>query len=97
MNADVLDAIERLGVTRVCHLTPLRNLVHIATGAGVLGVLHPIVAAVVAVLWLTLSRLTGKAAVASIASAHTCCSAPETGICICSMCARVMGPSRCTS
>ena len=40
----------------------------VATGAGVLGVLHPIVAAVVAALWLALSRLTGKAAVASIAA-----------------------------
>ncbi len=40
----------------------------VATGAGVLGVLHPIVAAAVAVIWLTLSRLTGKAAIASIAA-----------------------------
>jgi glycerol-3-phosphate acyltransferase PlsY len=40
----------------------------VATGAGVLGVLHPIVAAVVVALWLVLSRLTGKAAVASIAA-----------------------------
>jgi glycerol-3-phosphate acyltransferase PlsY len=40
----------------------------VATGAGVLGVLHPIVAAVVVTLWLALSRLTGKAAVASIAA-----------------------------
>jgi glycerol-3-phosphate acyltransferase PlsY len=34
----------------------------------VLGVLHPIVAAVVVALWLVVSRLTGKAAVASIAA-----------------------------
>jgi glycerol-3-phosphate acyltransferase PlsY len=40
----------------------------VATGAGVLAVLHPIVGAVVAALWLALSRLTGKAAVASIAA-----------------------------
>lgn len=38
----------------------------VATGAGVLAVLHPVVGAVVAVVWLSLSRLTGKAAVASI-------------------------------
>lgn len=36
MNAEVRAEVERLGVTRICHLTPLRNLVHIATGAGVL-------------------------------------------------------------
>jgi glycerol-3-phosphate acyltransferase PlsY len=40
----------------------------VATGGGVLGVLHPVVAAVVVALWLALSRLTGKAAVASIAA-----------------------------
>jgi len=40
----------------------------VATGAGVLGVLHPIVAVVVVGLWLVLSRLTGKAAIASIAA-----------------------------
>jgi glycerol-3-phosphate acyltransferase PlsY len=40
----------------------------VATGGGVLAVLHPIVAAVVAAVWLALSRLTGKAAVASIAA-----------------------------
>jgi hypothetical protein len=36
MNEEVLDEIERLQVTRICHFTPLRNLVHIATGAGLL-------------------------------------------------------------
>jgi acyl phosphate:glycerol-3-phosphate acyltransferase len=40
----------------------------VATGAGALVVLHPVVAAVLAALWLGLSRLTGKAAVASIAA-----------------------------
>jgi glycerol-3-phosphate acyltransferase PlsY len=40
----------------------------VATGAGALVVLHPVVAAVLAVLWLGVSRLTGKAAVASIAA-----------------------------
>ena len=40
----------------------------VATGAGALVVLHPVVAAVIAVLWLAVSRLTGKAAVASIAA-----------------------------
>jgi hypothetical protein len=28
----------RLGITRLCHLTPLRNLVHIASGEGLLSV-----------------------------------------------------------
>jgi acyl phosphate:glycerol-3-phosphate acyltransferase len=54
----------------VGHIFPLtrglRGGKGVATGAGVLFVLHPIVAAVVAALWLALSRLTGKAAVASI-------------------------------
>jgi glycerol-3-phosphate acyltransferase PlsY len=40
----------------------------VATGAGALVVLHPLVAGAIAVLWLALSRLTGKAAVASIAA-----------------------------
>ena len=40
----------------------------VATGAGVLVVLHPLVAAAVAAIWLALSRLTGKAAIASIAA-----------------------------
>jgi hypothetical protein len=34
VNAEVLAEVERLGITRVCHFTPYRNLVHIATGAG---------------------------------------------------------------
>lgn len=36
MNVKVLAEVERLRITRICHLTPLRNLVHIATGAGLL-------------------------------------------------------------
>jgi hypothetical protein len=36
MNAEILAEVERLEITRLCHLTPLRNLVHIATGAGLL-------------------------------------------------------------
>jgi glycerol-3-phosphate acyltransferase PlsY len=40
----------------------------VATGAGALVVLHPVVAAVLAALWLAVSRLTGKAALASIAA-----------------------------
>ena len=61
-----------LGAAIVGHIFPVtrgfRGGKGVATGAGVLGVLHPIVAAVVAALWLGLSRLTGKAAVASIAA-----------------------------
>ncbi|MCU0259560.1 MAG: glycerol-3-phosphate 1-O-acyltransferase PlsY [Ilumatobacteraceae bacterium] len=38
----------------------------VATGAGVLVTLHPIVAAAAAALWFVLSKLTGKASVASI-------------------------------
>jgi glycerol-3-phosphate acyltransferase PlsY len=56
----------------VGHIFPitrgLRGGKGVATGGGVLAVLHPIVAAVVAALWVALSRLTGKAAVASIAA-----------------------------
>jgi ssDNA thymidine ADP-ribosyltransferase, DarT len=36
MNSKVEAEVERRGVTRLCHLTPLRNLVHIATGDGLL-------------------------------------------------------------
>lgn len=36
MNAEVLAEVERLRITRICHVTPLRNLVHIATGKGLL-------------------------------------------------------------
>ena len=36
VNGEVLAEVERLRITRICHLTPLRNLVHIATGAGLL-------------------------------------------------------------
>lgn len=40
----------------------------VATGAGVIAVLHPLIALVVAAVWLAISRLTRKAAVASIAA-----------------------------
>jgi hypothetical protein len=36
LNAEVFAEIERLGVTQICHLTPYRNLVHIATGDGLI-------------------------------------------------------------
>jgi hypothetical protein len=36
MNAEVLREVERRGITRICHFTPHRNLVHIATGTGLL-------------------------------------------------------------
>ena len=39
----------------------------VATGAGVMVVLHPAVVAALAVVWLSLSRVTGRAALASIA------------------------------
>jgi glycerol-3-phosphate acyltransferase PlsY len=38
----------------------------VATGGGVLAVIHPVVFASVVALWLAVSRLTGKASVASI-------------------------------
>lgn len=38
----------------------------VATGVGIVAVLHPIIAAVTCVLWVAISRFTGKAAVASI-------------------------------
>lgn len=34
MNDDVCQEAERRGITRLCHFTPFRNLVHIATGDG---------------------------------------------------------------
>ncbi len=40
----------------------------VATGGGVLAALHPVVFTVITAGWLVLSRLTGKAAVASIAA-----------------------------
>jgi glycerol-3-phosphate acyltransferase PlsY len=39
----------------------------VATGGGVMAVLHPAVVAALAVVWLVASRLTGRASVASIA------------------------------
>lgn len=36
MNEEVLGEAQRRGITRLCHFTPLRNLVHIATGDGLL-------------------------------------------------------------
>jgi ssDNA thymidine ADP-ribosyltransferase, DarT len=36
MNDDVRREAERRGITRLCHFTPFRNLVHIATGEGLL-------------------------------------------------------------
>ena len=39
----------------------------VATGAGVMVVLHPLVTVVLAVVWFVLSRLTSKASIASIA------------------------------
>ena len=39
----------------------------VATGAGVMAVLHPLVTVVLAVVWIVLSRLTSKASIASIA------------------------------
>ena len=53
------------------HVYPATRRFHggkgVATGAGVMIVLHPLVSAVLAVVWFTVSRLTGKAALASIA------------------------------
>ncbi len=52
------------------HIFPLTRRLRggkgVATGAGVIAVLQPVVAAVVAAIWLVVSRVTGKAAVASI-------------------------------
>ena len=36
MIAEIKQEAERRGITRLCHLTPYRNLVHIATGDGLL-------------------------------------------------------------
>ena len=40
----------------------------VATGGGVIASLHPIVGLAVGAVWIVVSRLTGKAAVASIAA-----------------------------
>ncbi len=39
----------------------------VATGGGVMAVLHPLVTVVLAVVWIAVSRLTSKASIASIA------------------------------
>jgi glycerol-3-phosphate acyltransferase PlsY len=39
----------------------------VATGAGVMAVLHPLVTVVLAVVWIVVSRVTSKASIASIA------------------------------
>jgi glycerol-3-phosphate acyltransferase PlsY len=52
------------------HVYPVTRRFHggkgVATGAGVMIVLHPLVSVVLAAVWFAVSRLTGKAAVASI-------------------------------
>jgi glycerol-3-phosphate acyltransferase PlsY len=54
----------------VGHMFPVFRRFHggkgVATGSGALVVLHPVLAAVLAPTWWLVSRLTGKAAVASI-------------------------------
>lgn len=56
----------------VGHVFPIRSHFRggkgVATGGGVLAALHPLVGLATAATWLVLSRLTGKAAVASIAA-----------------------------
>ena len=46
----------------------LRGGKGVATGGGVIAVIHPIVGVAVGAIWLGVSRLTGKAAIASIAA-----------------------------
>jgi acyl phosphate:glycerol-3-phosphate acyltransferase len=45
----------------------LRGGKGVATGAGVMAVLHPVLVAALAVVWLFVSRATGRASIASIA------------------------------
>ena len=40
MNTAIRIASDRRGISRLCHLTPFRNLVHIATGNGLLSSQH---------------------------------------------------------
>ena len=58
------------GAAVVGHVFPfmrgLRGGKGVATGGGVIAVLHPIVGVAVGAIWLGVSRLTGKAAIASI-------------------------------
>lgn len=60
------------GAAIVGHVFPLMRRLRggkgVATGGGVIAVLHPAVGVVVALIWLAVSRLTGKAAIASIAA-----------------------------
>ena len=60
------------GAAIVGHVFPfmrgLRGGKGVATGGGVIAVLHPIVGLAVMALWLAVSRLTGKAAITSIAA-----------------------------
>lgn len=49
-------------------LRGLRGGKGVATGGGVIAVLHPIVGLGVGAIWIVVSRLTGKAAIASIAA-----------------------------
>lgn len=58
------------GAAIVGHVFPfmrgLRGGKGVATGGGVIAVLHPIVGVATGAIWLGISRLTGKAAIASI-------------------------------
>jgi glycerol-3-phosphate acyltransferase PlsY len=60
------------GAAIVGHVFPLTRSLRggkgVATGGGVIAVLQPVVAVAVGLVWLALSRLTGKAAIASIAA-----------------------------
>lgn len=55
----------------VGHVFPVTNRLRggkgVATGAGMMLVLHPLVSAPLGIVWFALSRFTGKAALASIA------------------------------
>ncbi|MGH9138496.1 MAG: glycerol-3-phosphate acyltransferase [Acidimicrobiales bacterium] len=60
------------GAAIIGHVFPLTRRLRggkgVATGGGVIAVLHPLIAVAVVAIWLALSRLTGKAAIASIAA-----------------------------
>lgn len=60
------------GAAIIGHVFPLTRRLRggkgVATGGGVIAVLHPLIAVAVVAIWVALSRLTGKAAIASIAA-----------------------------
>jgi hypothetical protein len=68
MNGDILAALQRRGITRLCHFTPARNLAHIAAGrVGILSTASLEASERAAYNPTDLARFDGK-------KTHICCS-----------------------